>query len=138
MLGCMSFGDSNWQPWPLDEEKALPILKHAYDRGIDTLDVADTYSNGRSKEILGSFLKVHKSRVKAFMILTECFHHVDEDCGPLNAAEFATNDVFRVNCVSLSRKHIFDAVNKVFRGWAHTSISLNHTDLIVRRPWRRS
>lgn len=53
----MTFGDPNWQPWLLDEAKALPILKHAYDSGINTFDVADAYSNGKSEEILGKFLK---------------------------------------------------------------------------------
>lgn len=45
----MTYGDSNWQPWIMDEASALPLIKHAYDRGINTWDVADTYSNGRSE-----------------------------------------------------------------------------------------
>jgi hypothetical protein len=31
IFGCMSFGSSKWQDWVLDEEAALPLLKHAYD-----------------------------------------------------------------------------------------------------------
>lgn len=34
----MSYGSPDWQPWVLDEEKALPLLKHAYDSGINTWD----------------------------------------------------------------------------------------------------
>jgi aryl-alcohol dehydrogenase-like predicted oxidoreductase len=57
VLGCMTYEDQNWQPWVLPLEHSLPILKHAYDRGINTFDVADTYSNRRSEEILGAFVK---------------------------------------------------------------------------------
>lgn len=111
----MSFGDTNWQPWILEEEKALPILKHAYDRGINTFDVADTYSNGRSEEILGNFLKVYKIPRQSVVILTKCFNYVDEARGPLNAADMGSNDGPRVNRVGLSRKHIFDAVEQSVR-----------------------
>lgn len=108
----MSFGDPNWQPWILDRAKALPLLKHAYDRGINTFDVADTYSNGASEEILGQFLKTYHIPRSSVVILTKCFHHVYEERGPMNAAEFAINDGSQVNQVGLSRKHIFDAVER--------------------------
>jgi Aldo/keto reductase family len=38
ILGAMSYGSSDWQPWVLNEEEALPLLKHAYDVGINTWD----------------------------------------------------------------------------------------------------
>lgn len=34
----MSYGSSEWQKWVLDEAEALPLLKHAYDNGINTWD----------------------------------------------------------------------------------------------------
>ena len=34
IFGAMSLGSSKWMPWVLDEDKALPILKAAWDRGI--------------------------------------------------------------------------------------------------------
>ena len=39
IVGCMSYGDPKWQGWVLNEEQSLPILKHAYDNGINTWDV---------------------------------------------------------------------------------------------------
>ncbi len=39
IVGCMSFGSPNWQGWVLNEEESLPILKHAYDHGLNTWDV---------------------------------------------------------------------------------------------------
>jgi hypothetical protein len=38
ILGAMSFGSPDWLSWVLDEEKALPLLKAAYDRGLNTWD----------------------------------------------------------------------------------------------------
>jgi len=41
IFGCMSFGDKRWQPWVIEEEEALPLLKAAYDRGLNTWDTAN-------------------------------------------------------------------------------------------------
>lgn len=38
ILGAMSFGSDQWQPWVLNEDAALPILEHAYKSGINTWD----------------------------------------------------------------------------------------------------
>lgn len=39
ILGGLHIGDSHWFPWVLNEEKALPLLKAAYDRGINTVSM---------------------------------------------------------------------------------------------------
>ena len=44
ILGAMSFGDTAWQPWVIEEDKALPLLKAAYDRGLNTWDTANVRS----------------------------------------------------------------------------------------------
>ena len=38
ILGAMSYGAKQWQDWVLDEEDALPLIEHAYKRGINTWD----------------------------------------------------------------------------------------------------
>lgn len=38
ILGAMSYGSPEWQEWVLDEEESLPLLKHAYDVGLNTWD----------------------------------------------------------------------------------------------------
>lgn len=45
VLGCMSYGHPSWAGWVLDEDKSLPLLKAAWDAGIQTWDTADIYSN---------------------------------------------------------------------------------------------
>jgi hypothetical protein len=34
----MSYGAKQWQDWVLDENEALPLIEHAYKRGINTWD----------------------------------------------------------------------------------------------------
>ncbi|KAL6411814.1 aldo-keto reductase [Ilyonectria robusta] len=112
ILGGMSFGDKNWQPWVLDQEEAIPIIKYAFDRGINTWDVADAYSNGRSEEIIGNAIKKLEIPRSKLVIMTKCFHYVDETHGPISPGTFNINDGKQVNLVGLSRKHIMDAVDK--------------------------
>ena len=45
ILGAMSYGSSKWQKWVLDEEKALPLLEHAYKVGINTWDTVRCVPN---------------------------------------------------------------------------------------------
>ena len=45
VLGCMSYGSDSWAKWVLNEDKALPLLKAAWDAGIQTWDTANVYSN---------------------------------------------------------------------------------------------
>ncbi|KAI8169724.1 Aryl-alcohol dehydrogenase [Colletotrichum sp. SAR 10_70] len=112
ILGCMSFGDKNWQPWLLDQAEALPILKYAFDRGINTWDVADTYSNGRSEEIVGAAIREYNIPRSKLVVMSKCFQFVDDARGPIDPVNLTSNDGPRVNQVGLSRKHILDAVDR--------------------------
>ncbi|KAJ0283357.1 hypothetical protein COL940_004706 [Colletotrichum noveboracense] len=112
ILGCMSFGDKNWQPWLLDQAEALPILNYAFDRGINTWDVADTYSNGRSEEIVGAAIREYNIPRSKLVVMSKCFQFVDDARGPIDPANLTSNDGPRVNQVGLSRKHILDAVDR--------------------------
>ncbi|KAG4260294.1 alcohol dehydrogenase [Fusarium proliferatum] len=109
ILGCMSFGDKNWQPWLLDKDEALPVLKYAFDKGINMWDFADTYSNGESERILGAAIKHYNIPRSKLVIMSKCFQFVDEEKGPIDPATLTSNNGPRVNKVGLSRKHILDA-----------------------------
>ena len=42
ILGCMSYGSSEWAGWVLDDEQeAFRHIKFAYDHGIQTFDTAN-------------------------------------------------------------------------------------------------
>lgn len=111
ILGAMSYGSSQWQEWVLNEEESLPLLKHAYDCGINTWDTADVYSNGRSEEIIRSALEKYKIPRSRVTLLSKCYFGVSDDpTAQPKIAAMSTNDGELVNQVGLSRKHIFDAV----------------------------
>ncbi len=58
-LGCMSFGDpgSGAHDWTLGEEESRPIMRAAWEAGINFFDTANVYSAGTSEEIVGKILK---------------------------------------------------------------------------------
>ena len=49
-LGCMSFGDaSKGRAWTLDEAGARPIMRAAWDAGMNFYDTAKGYAGGSSE-----------------------------------------------------------------------------------------
>ena len=58
-LGCMSFGDPSRgsHAWTLPEEQSRPMLRAAWEAGINFFDTANVYSLGSSEEIVGKVLK---------------------------------------------------------------------------------
>ncbi|KAI1345269.1 Aldo/keto reductase [Xylariaceae sp. FL0016] len=110
ILGCMTFGTSQWEgsPWVLDEEPSLEVIKAAYDLGINTWDTADTYSNGKSEVVVGKALKKFNIPRSKVVILSKIFNPVMDD----NSRPAPSNDGPLVNQMGLSRKHIFEAVDR--------------------------
>ncbi|KAL9129896.1 MAG: hypothetical protein Q9217_001796 [Psora testacea] len=107
----MSYGSPQWQRWVLDEQKAVPLLLHAFERGINTWDTADIYSNGRSEEIIAKALAVGRIPREKVVLLSKCYFGVDKitDKQPF-IPDMSLNYGDLVNQVGLSRKHILDAV----------------------------
>ncbi|KAJ6164207.1 NADP-dependent oxidoreductase domain-containing protein [Penicillium chermesinum] len=119
ILGAMSFGEggTGGDTWTLPEEQALPVLKHAYDKGLNTWDTADVYSLGNSERVIGAALRKYKIPRERVVILSKCFGGCPrpEEMEGLSdmekLARMANNDGIMVNRVGLSRKHIFEAVD---------------------------
>ena len=57
-LGCMSFGDParGGHPWTLPPDQSEPLIRLAYEAGINFFDTANVYSDGSSEEIVGDSL----------------------------------------------------------------------------------
>src|SRR5262245_38460365 len=55
-LGTMMFGG------PTDETEAARIIADARDSGVNFIDTANTYTDGRSEEITGRALKAERDR----------------------------------------------------------------------------
>ncbi|KAJ5760386.1 aldo-keto reductase dtxS3 [Penicillium odoratum] len=121
ILGGLTLGSSRWLPWVLNEDKALGILKSAYDRGINTWDTANVYSNGESERIIGQALQKYKIPREKVIIMTKCYRVL---CDPENYDpgsmvtmhhELADRSKDYVNQWGLSRAAIFKAVEGSLR-----------------------
>ncbi|KAI4242650.1 MAG: hypothetical protein LQ352_007190 [Teloschistes flavicans] len=111
IFGAMSFGDKRWQPWIIEENEALPLLKAAYDRGLNTWDTANVYSNGVSEEIIGKAIKKYNIPRHKLVILSKCCGTVRENNEPETLAlKDIDQTVDYVNQRGLSRQGIFSAV----------------------------
>ncbi|CAH0024826.1 unnamed protein product, partial [Clonostachys rhizophaga] len=139
ILGCMGFGDSQAIPWALDEDKALPLLKAAYDRGLNTWDTANSYSNGASERIIGKALQQFGIPREKVVILTKCNFAVGETPGmtdprfnpsnPNEEQQFAFYSEFErskdyQNQFGLSRTAIFNQVEASLKRLGTTYIDL--------------
>ncbi|KAH8621924.1 hypothetical protein J4E82_011375 [Alternaria postmessia] len=110
----MSYGDpTQGYPWALPSSQALPLLYHAYRRGINTWDTADVYSQGTSELLIARAIKDYAIPRSRLVLLTKLYFGVDPEVVKSGETDFAMamrNDGHMVNRVGLSRKHIFDAV----------------------------
>jgi len=89
VLGTQTFG------WSVDEVNAFKILDNYVERGGNYLDLADSYNDGASELITGSWLKKEKSRHQV-LLGTKVFFPTGQ--GP--------------NDSGLSRTHIMSSVDK--------------------------
>ncbi|KAK3725125.1 hypothetical protein LTR37_000636 [Vermiconidia calcicola] len=112
ILGSMSFGSKQWQPWVIEEDEALPLLKAAYDRGLNTWDTANVYSNGVSEEIIGKAIKKYSLPRNKLVILSKCYGYVGEtpDVRGIMYGQKIAQSKDYVNRGGLSRVAIFEAV----------------------------
>ncbi|KAL6713529.1 hypothetical protein ACLMJK_008994 [Lecanora helva] len=112
ILGAMSIGDKRWAPWVIEEDQALPLLKAAFDRGLNTWDTANVYSNGASEEIIGKAIKKYSIPRRKLVLCTKCCGTVRENNSPeVLALQDVDSTVDYVNQRGLSRQGIFAAVN---------------------------
>jgi aryl-alcohol dehydrogenase-like predicted oxidoreductase len=95
-LGTMTFGGGGF--WKvvgdLDQKNATGIVARALEAGVNFIDTADVYSEGRSEQITGQALKDIGLRRSDVLIATKCYGRTG--AGP--------------NDIGASRGHIMDSV----------------------------
>src|SRR6516225_2315738 len=74
-LGCMTFGqpDRGGHPWTLDEETSRPLIEKAIAEGITFFDIANSYSDGTSEEIVGRAIRDFAKRDE-IVVATKVFY----------------------------------------------------------------
>ncbi|KAH9177490.1 aryl-alcohol dehydrogenase [Lactarius sanguifluus] len=114
ILGMMSYGDPRWQPWVLGEKETTEHIKFAYERGVNTFDTANVYSNGLSEVYLGNAIKALNLPREEIVVMTKLFAPVGKQGDGLiwSKPSAELDQMGFVNQHGLSRKHIFDSVKK--------------------------
>lgn len=113
ILGAMSFGSRDWADWVVDDEQTvMDLLKGAYDRGLNTWDTANVYSNGESERLIAKAIKKYTLPRHKLVILTKCYGIVGEEPGIRHIQWTPEMNASRdyVNQGGLSRQAIFHAV----------------------------
>ncbi|KIW13372.1 hypothetical protein PV08_08560 [Exophiala spinifera] len=113
ILGAMSFGHKDWLPWVIDDpDQVDQLLKGAYDRGLNTWDTANVYSNGVSEKLIGATIKKHNIPRHKLVLLSKCYGTVGEKPSVLHIKYPKQIKLSKdyVNQDGLSRAAIFNAV----------------------------
>ena len=101
------------QPWVVDSQDEVDaLLKGAYDRGLNTWDTANVYSNGVSEEMIGATIKKFNLPRHKLVILSKCFGTVGEEpnVSHIRYPQMKETKDY-INQGGLSRQAIFHAVN---------------------------
>jgi len=113
-LGCMSFGDSSrGREWALSEADSRPIIRKAFEAGINFFDTANVYSLGSSEEITGKVLKELAPRTE--VVIATKVHGVMRDAP---------------NGRGLSRKAIFQEIDASLK-----RLGTDYVDLYQIHRW---
>lgn len=116
-LGAMTFGESStfMKGVTSSDDEARRTLDAALDAGIDTIDTANVYSEGRSEELLGEWLGGRRQKVA---LLTKCRFPIGFGTRTLGPHD-----------MGLSRKHIIEACEASLRRLKTDYIDLYQTHM---------
>jgi len=110
-LGAMTFGSGEGM-WAtaagVSQESATDLIKTAFDRGINFIDTADFYSNGRSEVVTGNALKLLGQPRDSYVLATKVLLR-------MGAGH---------NQIGLSRYHIMENINASLK-----RLQVDHIDL---------
>src|SRR6478735_11339612 len=110
-LGAMTFGSGEGM-WAtvagVSQEGVTDLIKSAFDRGINFIDTADFYSNGRSEVVTGNALKMLGLPRDSYVLATKVLLRM----GPGH------------NQIGLSRAHIMQGVDQSLK-----RLQVDHIDL---------
>jgi aryl-alcohol dehydrogenase-like predicted oxidoreductase len=110
-LGAMTFGSGEGM-WAtvagVSQDNVTDLIKSAFDRGINFIDTADFYSNGRSEVVTGNALKVLGQPRDSFVLATKVLLRM----GPGH------------NQIGLSRYHIMENIDASLK-----RLQVDHIDL---------
>lgn len=103
-LGAMTFGESKtfMKGVTSTDEEGRRVFDRAIERGVNLIDTANVYSEGRSEELVGQWVKDRRSKV---LVATKCRFPIG----------FGQGDKPGPHDMGLSRKHIVEACEASLR-----------------------
>eukprot|EP01112_Ceratiomyxa_fruticulosa_P008326 TRINITY_DN2156_c0_g1_i1.p1 TRINITY_DN2156_c0_g1~~TRINITY_DN2156_c0_g1_i1.p1 ORF type:complete len:327 (-),score=47.65 TRINITY_DN2156_c0_g1_i1:25-1005(-) len=115
-FGTMGVGDPKWKMgnWVQSEDDSLKLLRKAFDIGVNFFDTADSYSDGKSEEILGKAVNSFAQGRESVVLATKVFYPTGKG----------------VNDSGLSRKHIMHSVEQSLK-----RLQTDHIDLYQVHRW---
>ncbi|EXJ81580.1 alcohol dehydrogenase [Capronia coronata CBS 617.96] len=125
IVGCMSIGSPEWADWVIGADEALPLLKAAYDRGVNTWDTANVYSNGESERVIGRAIKEYNIPRDKLVLMTKAWGVLGEEqfmAYPIMDQLRTSKDY--INQFGLSRKALITAVDGALERLGTTYIDL--------------
>ncbi|CAI6036599.1 unnamed protein product [Clonostachys chloroleuca] len=125
IMGCMSIGNRELADWVIDAEKALPLLKAAYDRGLKQWDTASVYSNGDSERTIGRAIKEYEIPRQKLVLMAKAWGVTGEEqfaAYPIMDELRKNKDYF--NQFELSRISLINAVEGALARLGTTYIDL--------------
>ena len=93
-LGTMMFGG------PTAETEAKRIVDHAYDHGVNFIDTADAYTEGRSEAVVGRAIKANRQN---WILATKLANPVKDDTGRVIGGGLSRRWIMRAIDISLAR-----------------------------------
>jgi aryl-alcohol dehydrogenase (NADP+) len=127
-LGMMGMGAAKWRPWVLGEDEARPLVRRAFELGVNYIDTADTYSAGESEKLVGKLVREFGRRDE-LVVMTKVYNPVTfefksgQDLESLQRAR-------RPNMQGLSRKRIFAAIDASL-----TRLQMDYVDVYQIHRW---
>ena len=111
-LGAMTFGESStfMKGVTADDAEARRVFDRAVDAGVNLVDTADVYSEGRSEELTGQWIKGKRDRV---LLATKCRFPIGFGQRPVGPHD-----------MGLSRQHILSACEASLRRLGTDTIDL--------------
>src|SRR5688572_24625536 len=113
-LGAMTFGESQsfMKGVTSSDDEGRRVFDRAVERGVNLIDTANVYSEGRSEELVGEWIKGKRGKL---LVATKCrfpigFGAVGETPGPHDSG--------------LSRKHVMEACEASLRRLKTDTIDL--------------
>ena len=108
-LGTMTFGGESgmWQTiGTLDQSGSEALVRAALDAGVNFLDTADVYANGRSEEITGQALKNLGINRQEVVVATKAFGEMQPGPNGRGASRYHLIDACKASLKRLQLDHI--------------------------------